>query len=196
MNPETEIVRLVKSARNGDQNAMDIIRNVGINAKKGNPKAVQAQRVMKDYILANPIVPETKQISEMGEEAKVNCGILMTCDNSELPLWLSDIGKLGGQNGLLAAISIILNRGFALNNPMITEMSNSLNPQAKGLFLWGIKSAGDEGPSLKVISSQPEHIKGIAYAGKCVGTARKIQMVIKGAPITLLSESAGWEHGE
>ena len=46
---------LVDRARVGDQNAMAIISLVRENSQKGNPRAIQAHRLMKNYIDKNPV---------------------------------------------------------------------------------------------------------------------------------------------
>jgi hypothetical protein len=178
MDQQVEAISLVKSARAGDQNAMDMLRLIGINARKGNAKAVQTQKYMSDFITDNPVSsPKT----EMGEEATIMCGVLMTCSDWEVPSWLSDLNQLGGEN---------------LTNPRIMEMANGLDEGKRKLFLWGVCACVDDGPSARLLAKQPDDIKGTALAGKVVGQAQLIQMVINGAPISKLSEQAGLEHGE
>jgi hypothetical protein len=202
---QTEAVRTIKSARLGDQNALDVVRLVGVNAGKGDAKALAAKKAMSDWILANPVAGARVDFS-MGAEATRGCGALMRCGAWEVPALLCELtesGPLGIGNGdkdgserELAVGILILSRRAALSTDLIREMAMGLEEEPRRLFWWGVAMCTDSGPSSAFLSRQPPSVKGPALAGKAVGTARKIQRVISGAPISVLDRQAGLEHGE
>jgi hypothetical protein len=191
---QTEAIRTIKSARLGDQNALDTVRLVGVNAAKGNPKALAAKQAMSDWILANPVAG-AQAVTTMGAEATFGCGALMTCASWEVPFFLSGLDKSGGERGLGVAV-LILSRRARLTNELVQEMALGLEEGPRKLFWWGVAMCTDRGPACKILDKQPDSVKGVALAGKAVGTARKIQQVIAGAPISVLDRQAGLEHGE
>lgn len=191
---QTEAIRTAKSARAGDQNALDVLRAMGVNAAKGNPQALAARKYVSDWILAHPVAG-AQSASTMGAEARETCGALMTCPAWEVPSWLSGLDKAGGEQGLATA-TVILTRRARLTRALVQEMALGLEEQPRRLFWWGVAMCCDRGPSLDLLSRQGDSVKGPAMAGKAVGTARKIQQVIAGAPISVLDRQAGLEHGE
>ena len=167
---------------------------MGINASKGNANAIRARQYVSDWILANPVAG-SKPATTMGAEAVMTCGVLMTCAPWQVPSWLADVDKQGGDVGLCAATHILSRRGL-LTPELIQEMAMGLEEGPRKLFWWGVATCCDTGPSGALLAKQPDSVKGVALAGKAVGRARKVQMVIAGAPISVLSRQAGIEHGE
>jgi hypothetical protein len=192
---QTEAIRTAKSARLGDQNALDTLRQIGINASKGNPAAVTARRYVSDWILANPVPGAVTPTSTMGEEASNTCGVLMTCPAWQVAPCLAQLEGQGGLRGLVTAVHI-LSRRAPLTNDLVGEMALGLPEGPRKLFWWGVATCTDRGPANALLAKQPSKMRGLALAGKAVGTARKIQQVIDGAPISVLDRDAGLEHGE
>jgi hypothetical protein len=190
-----EAIRTVKSARVGDQNALDTLRQMGINAGKGNPAAIEARKYVSDWILANPVPGAVKPSSTMGAEASSACGALMTCDAWQAPSWLSDVGARGGDVGFCTAVHILSRRAL-LSPELVQEMALGLEEGPRKLFWWGVATCCYSGPADAILDKQGPDVKGIALAGKAVGRARKVQQVIAGAPISVLNRQAGIEHGE
>ena len=191
---ETEALRTIRSARLGDQNALDIVRLVGINASKGDERALATKKVMSDWILANP-VPGARAVSSMGAEAKFGCGALMTCAPWQVPGFLAEVDRADGDPALGVGI-LILSRRALLSAELVKEMAMGLPEEPRKLFWWGVAMCSDRGKASLHLDKQPVSVKCIARAGKAVGTARKIQQVIAGAPISVLDRQAGLEHGE
>jgi hypothetical protein len=192
---QTEAIRTAKSARAGDQNALDTLRAMGVNAGKGNPRALAARKYVSDWILANPVAGASP-VSSMGAEASETCGRLMMCPAWEAPSWLSGLDRSGGDQALATA-TIILARRARLTRELVQEMALGLEEEPRKLFWWGVAMcSSDRGPAFALLARQPDAVKGPALAGKAVGTARKIQRVIAGAPISVLDRAAGIEHGE
>lgn len=191
---DTEAIRTIKTARLGDQNALDMVRLVGINATKGDARAIASKKAMSDWILAHPVA-DVRPNFTMGHEAASTCGVLMTCAAWQVPSVIADLGKAGNEQELGVA-TLILSRRATLSPELIEEMAQGLPEGPRRLFWWGIAACTDQGPANDYLNKQPAPIQGIARAGKAVGTARRIQQVIRGAPISILDRQAGLEHGE
>jgi hypothetical protein len=200
---EYESVSVVRAARNGDQNAMDVLRQIGINAKKGDAKARQSYDYIAKYIKSNPVQNDNEipnlQLpvkNDFSAEAAYTCGVLMTCDDADLPIWIADIDRLAGFVGLITATTILGQSNKAMTNERIQRIADGLNDQSKSLFLWGVCHCKDEGEATKQLMMQPSEVKGIALAGKVIGQAQLLQMVIHGAPLKKLSDEMAYEFGE
>ena len=200
---EYESISVIRAARNGDQNAMDVLRQIGVNAKKGDPKARQSYDYISKYIKSNPIqnnneipnlqVPTTNDFSN---EAAYTCGVLLTCEDIDLPIWIADIARLSGHVGLITATTLLGKSPKPLTNERIQAISDGLNDQSKSLFLWGVCHCKDNGEATTRLMQEPDNVKGIALAGKVIGQAQLLQMVIHGAPFSKLNDDMGWEFGE
>jgi hypothetical protein len=173
MNLSTASRELVERARNGDQNAMAIIAEVGKAARR---ERTSTSRI-KSRVAFECIKREINADKMHGEEElpPPPQPLLDGVGNPEsfVPCLLR-LSKY--KDGFMACVVILAN-GAPLTLQKLTEMA-----QAAGMH-------GEDGD----VSKQSA---GANRARKALRYAHSIQRVRAGAPVKILSSEAGWELGE
>lgn len=158
---------LVRRARNGDQNAMAILKAIGENAKGGNRKARTAMQAVKHYIDSNP--PSEKG-EFFGTEPEKSDGLMSAC--------------------------VMLANGPPLSPQLIERFASSFGSEDETkLFIYGVVNCNHEG--LNALVNKLGAAGKVADFGRKVGKARGLQIArTKTGPIAAFSSDAAWELGE
>ena len=176
---------LVKRSRDGDQNAMAMIRAVGENARNGVKRAQESFAFLRKYIERNPPGttsggPAIKALKEasIGKDIEHSVSVISThIPHIDDPY----------------TAALILSQGKKLTNELIGSIGDQFGEDKKA-FTWGYKSTGEA--VVKATTKQPE-MKEPILVGYVVCLARTIQGVCDGTlPISKLCPIAGAELGE
>lgn len=213
---------IVRRARAGDQNAMALIREIGIAARKGADRARVAFRAILQYAQSNPAPVATGGLFGFGGEAPAGIPVAPQAlldtrheraalpqrslptlprgsldqlfDDEAFPIVVARACKF--RNGLGAA-AVVLAAGPLITQQRVEEMSMSLfgSDNASAAFLYGVKHPSDQ-DRMEVAEELDADLRRPFIAGQCVGRAVRLQQIRRGAPFSLLSPGIGWEMGE
>jgi hypothetical protein len=194
---------LVLRARNFDQNAMAMLKEVADNAAKGDPVAASALEHVKAYIAAHP-AEESGEIdaphlgrteSLPGSGSARSLGILKDPRNAPETLVkaLAEIPRVGVREDVTTACSILA-VGPTLTDEVLSALFEAAGPW-KSTVAYGFENAGDEARLAEANRSVTPH-GGAGYlcAGHCLGMARRIQEAARGHVAAIGAEVA-WEMG-
>lgn len=212
---QQEAQALVRRARAGDQNAMALIQQIGVAARRGvSRKARAAYTAIKHYIDTHPVGKAKRfGIFAFGSEPAVI---------PELPAADPELSKppmpKGALDGLfdperfevcvvrackyrhgLPAAALVLAAGPPLVAPIVRGIGESIfgdDEQRSEIFFHGVQFCGDD-ERKKLASSLDAAGRRSLVTGQCVGRAARIQAVRQpGSLIGRYSAVAGWEFGE
>ena len=210
----------MRRARAGDQNAMALIREIGLAARKGAGRARVAFQAIVAYIKEDPapaiggglfgfggetpagvppapqalLATRTKALTTPALPPVPRGALDQLFDLEEFPLVVARACKY--RNGLGAA-SVVLASGPPISREQVEEMSLSLfaSDDATRAFLYGVKHPSDEDRA-EVAEQLDADLRRPLVVGQCVGRAVRLQQVRAGGPLGLLSPVIGWEMGE
>lgn len=203
---------VVIRARNGDQNAMGMISEVGKQAKAGNPKAQQGFRAIQSYIEKNPTQANrvtlerdshmgfeavkviqhlkniTKRQSTMGADGPPDAEA-----NRILCVLIINLPFVGGERALNAG-TVALANGPKLTDSKIRQIGETIPDDAiRTIFYRFVVQYCPNGSE----GSLPRNLIPVAKAGQCVGQARAIQIArTPNGSLSSISPKTGWELGE
>jgi len=194
---------LVNRAREGDQNAMALIRRTSDSAGRGSRKAKNAYTMIMSYIREHPIVsiPEHALPKHDKVSGEVADAIGCLCDHMSAD-WIDNPQNLGyvfalpsGGNAGLMAGAVILADGPDLTDERIYNLgAHILNDNERNTFYEGVSVGSKENGSQRGFTLSPED-KRVFNVGRAVGTARSIQIVRKGGDLAHHNECMAWELG-
>jgi hypothetical protein len=189
--------QLVERARQGDQNAMALIAEVGENAKKKVPRAMKAYDALLRYIKLNPVAKnwgfgeDAANKAELDSIANAIQGSLIAGEEYATTV-LGELPELAARN-LNKAVVTLANGPSLLpeDGTRFQEVRSSLSPEDENAFMAGYKHGINE------LASIPPKLVGAFLLGHVVGTARRIQAIrLPDVPISVLSSRVGAELGE
>jgi hypothetical protein len=213
---------LVRRARAGDQNAMALLREIGLAARKGADRARVAFMAILKYAKQNPAPEASGGLFGFGGEAPAGVPVAPQAlldtrhehktfsqaslppvprgaldqlfDMEAFPIVVARVCRY--RNGLGAA-AVVLAAGPRLTQQQVEEMAVSLfgSDDASSAFLYGVKHPSDQ-DRMEVAEELDANLRRPFAAGQCVGRAVRLQQIRAGAPFSLLSPAIGWEMGE
>jgi hypothetical protein len=207
MNLKSVISELVNRARNGDQNAMALIRRTADSAKQGSKKAENALGMIMSYLREHPIVSHTLPANDAHVSGETSKAVSHLCscvgmDGPEKRTWYLNPENItlifslpsGGSAGLMAG-AVILADGPDLTNARIDDLCSLIaGDRERVTFLHGVNVGSKESGS-HFGATLPQAGRNVFNVGRAVGTARSIQMVRKGADLHHHNETMAWEMG-
>jgi hypothetical protein len=190
MNLQDAAKQLVERARSGDQIAMALITEAKRAAEAGSARAKAAIAALTAYVKAHPVVhgdafgaEEQQKVQELKNKGPI----------SAFPALLA-IPK-SGPTAVLGATAALANGG-TLTSKRVDDIASLLDePFDQTIFIYAVFNCSrDLRPLARELRAFQRQI---LQAGRCVGMARRIQMVRSGAaPVLALSPEASWELGE
>lgn len=193
---EKSVENLVERARLGDQNAVAIITQMRVNAKKGVELAKLSMAVMKDYIDRNPAGNPYRParfggvFSAMGEMVQ-KCGKTpMGVVAAAVTITPIVTDSVTAQE---TAASILADKPLPNTTLKIAGEASG----AGEAFRMGYSLSGDQRRYQLLVDHAPEEKKFAVQMGYTLGVAKRIQAARDpDQPISKLSKVAGWENGE
>ncbi len=183
--------QLVERARLGDQNAMALMKQIGENAKKKQPRALKAYSALMVYIKANPV---TKEMT-FGEEVESDniADDIHTAFGAEdyCEVVFSKVPDLALRNINKAIVCLANGPSLLPDDEHFKTVRESLSPEDEKAFMLGYKHG------VKELDDVPEQFHCPFLLGHVLGTARRIQAVrLPKVPVSVLSPQVGMELGE
>jgi hypothetical protein len=188
--------QLVERARLGDQNAMALMKQVGENAKKKQPRAMKAYAELMTYIKANPVTKTMAFGEEMTDESELDSiahGIqgMFAGENDYTEVVVSKVPDLALRNINKAVVCLANGPSLLPNDDNFKSVRESLSPEDEKAFMLGYKHG------IKELDAVPEKLHCPFLLGHVMGTARRIQAVrLPKVPVSVLSPQVGMELGE
>lgn len=183
------VTNLVDAARQGDQNALATLTEVGRAAKAGNPRAMAANRAAFSYIREHPAPRQ----SDIGAEG-ASC--------------LATLAKHGPVRGVIALLflprsgdaatnagAVRLANGPAITPDLAMTIASKIQDEtAQKAFLIGATAPPEQLEA--TMHGAPPAMQDIANAGAMLNKAQKIQAVRRpGSSITAFCPDIGVELG-
>jgi hypothetical protein len=184
-----EAKKLVDRAGHGDQNALAMIEQIGVNARGGQTLAQESHAVILDYIASKP-----KPEEPLSDETVHSLGALRdpALDPVTLLRILCSLPK-EAHKGSLEAACVILAQGAMWTPDRIGTINQCVIPPCRPVFQQGLENAGDTDAIGKLAKPLDVTSRGVLVAGNCLGVARRLQGVQQGVPLSFLSAEMGWE---
>jgi len=192
--------QIIDRARQGDQNALALICQIRDNARKKNPRAMQAFKALKTYIDKNPIRMSVSFGEEMLHEQE--------CDILAIEL----LDACFGEEDYCSVVKELVPELAAKSMPkVITTLTNGpslmIDSEGGNLFLEVRDSYPTEAEQnafmvgmqygIQELAQVPLNLQGAFLLGHVLGTARKFQAArLPDVPLKVLSPSLGAEFGE
>ena len=185
---------LVERARNYDQNAMAMLKEVADNAARGDATAQSALTQVKAYIAAHPAQEVESTADPSGESARC-LGVLKDPRNAPATVLkaLANLPAVGVKEDVTTACSILA-VGPALTGEYLAALCEAAGPW-KSTVKFGIECAGDEdklGQANREVT--PKGGAGYLCAGHCLGMAARIQQAAAGN-VGAIGPEVAWEMG-
>lgn len=188
--------QLVERARLGDQNAMALMKQIGENAKKKQPRALKAYTELMRYIKANPVTKTMAFGEEMTEESELDSiahDIHSSFGASEdyCEVVFSKVPDLALRNINKAIVCLANGPSLLPDDNHFKQVRESLSPEDEKAFMLGYKHG------VKELDDVEEKYHCPFLLGHVLGTARRIQAVrLPKVPVSILSPQVGMELGE
>jgi hypothetical protein len=203
MNQQDAAVELVVRSRAGDQVAMAMIAEMRRAALKGNRRAANGLRLVREYIQKHPYENTGFGFDRLPQRRPVNptlrAQFLACLKNAKEYVrgMLGLVPKLGPEhlNFASAALanSVNLLPSAGKTSPRVSAIGDSLTPEDKKAYVYGMQTFRGNPKLANMTGTQLDAF----LAGAAVGLARAIQTVrLPDAPIGPLSPMAAWELGE
>lgn len=188
--------QLVERARLGDQNAMALMKQIGENAKRKQPRALKAYTELMRYIKSNPVTKNMSFGEEMEEESELDSlahGILgmFAGEGDYCEVVFSKVQDLALKNVNKAIVTLANGPSLLPDDTHFKSVRASMSPQDDKAFMQGYKHG------IKEMDDVPKDMHCAFLLGHVLGTARRIQAVrLPRVPVSVLSPSVGMELGE
>lgn len=197
MTPEQAAADIAERARLGDQIAMAIICEVRDNAKKGDPTAKKAYKLLEAYTARNPHQNLNSFDPNIGEDEACDLATQI-CGEDYGAAVIEAVPAVISQSPAKAVVTLA-------NGPSLLPQEDGTNlirtvaekfedPELRQAFATGAKHTVEALPLLKSMSHDAQHA---LFLGYILGQARCIQAVREtDTPLSVLSPMVGWEMGE
>jgi hypothetical protein len=185
---------LVQRARNYDQNAMAILKEMADNAARGDAVAQSALVQVKAYITAHP-AEATSEGSPPSEDVAYCLGILKDPRNAPQNVLkaLATLPAAGTEEDVSTACAILA-VGPPITDELITALLEAAGPW-RPTVLYGFQCAGDKARLAEMNREvTPRGGAGHLCAGHCLGMARRIQEAAAGN-VAAIGADVAWELG-
>ncbi len=197
MTMEQAAADIAERARLGDQVAMAIICEVRDNAKKGDPKAKQAFKLLDQYTReTSHKMNHNDSTSSVGDDEAADLAASM--GGEDFAGAVIEKGPAAIEASNRKAIVTLANGPSLLPvagyNPIRDIGQRFQTDEEKDAFILGAKFCGKALAAMQEMSHEAQHALMLGYV---LGTARKIQAVrLPNVPISVQSAVVGWELGE
>jgi hypothetical protein len=199
MSMEQAAADIANRARLGDQVAMAIICEVRDNAKKGDPKAKQAFKLLDQYTREHANNPENLNHydSTMGDDEAADLASTMCGEEVDYAVAIRQKAPAAIQASNRKAIVTLANGPSLLpgERNLVREVGETFQTEEeKEAFILGARFCAKALAAMQDMTHEAQHALLLGYV---LGTARKIQAVREpNMPISVQSRIAGWELGE
>jgi hypothetical protein len=172
--------KLVDRARHGDQNAMAMIDQIADNARGGLGLAQESHQVILDYIASKNPKQATMSADAVSALQQLKNPNISPDTLLKILCFVPNLGE-----GLaLHAACVILSKGPLWPTNRVGAVQAVTPPPSVPALQAGLASATPQ------VNGDPYEC-----AGAIIGSARRIQAVRGGSPVSFLSPHVGWEIG-
>ena len=193
---EAAAAELVERSRQGDQNATAMLTAIGVNAKKGIPRAISAKKAVVAYIAKAP----AKNPVSFGAEMALECEYDIAAQAMQAECFGVDycegvkrhVPALASSSPSKAIVTLANGPNLLKDGEqnLLDAVKQSLNENEQKAFILGLHHG------LSELGRIPEPLQGAFLIGYTLGTARSIQAVRNSAPLKVLSPRLAMEFQE
>jgi hypothetical protein len=194
---EAAAAQLVERSRQGDQNATAMLTAIGVNAKKGVPRAISAKKAVLAYMASHPAknpvsfgaeLAAERETDLLVQELQADCFGVDYCEGVK-----RHVPNLALQSPTKAIVTLANGPNLLKDGErnLLDSVKQSFPEPEQKAFVFGMRS------ELSSLDQIPPDKQAAFLVGHTLATARKIQAVrLPGVPLKVLAPSLGVEFCE